>query len=524
MTRNRLCEELKKPISIKSVFMIAFALGILCHMAMYTQFYLGHDANTFYNSNARWDLIMGRFAGTYVKKLHNSLQMPWMIGIISNLFIATSIAIMASILRIKRMVPGVMLAIVTVTWPSVTSYHGYLYMLTQFSFAMLTSVLSVYVIERWNHGWLFSVGLSVISLGCYQSYIGLTAVLMLLRIVQECVSGGSVKRTVVYGVRCLSILIVSLGLYYWLWQLLMDVKGYEATAYRNMNTLGYEYILVMFSELKYVYKYVYDYFMRPFKSYMPFIVRLSIISAFVIATIGIYRKIYKNGERGIFEKLGRVVLCSVCYLLFPLGMNTGHFLGRSEPGTQMEMAFILPVLLAIMVCDESIDNRKHALKGYNLISAASLFICVFLSGYNGTYGANACYLKLKYNHESALVSVSQTLNVISAEERYTLDTPVVLLGDYEDIPYRTIQGFEWCDDVTGMNSSSFTYGEPMFAIFRQYCPALNIVWDYQDFVNLPEVQELEALPSNRCKTWVGDTLVIKVNGIHERYQESVYPI
>lgn len=336
--------------------LIAFAIGVICHFSAYTNIYLGHDASSFWNYNSNWDIVTGRYVGTLVKELHGSLQAPWMIGMISNLLLALGVGMMVRILSLKKMLTSCMVAAVVMTWPTITSSHGYLYMLSQFSMAMLLSIAAVYTVDRNRYGWVLSILFLVMSLACYQAYIGLTAGLMLLRILRECEEAKRCDQEIIrIGIKYLAILGISLVIYYSIWKCLMEAYDLNATNYKNMDQLGLEYILNLLLQLDMVYNYVFRYFFQPdWPSYIPSILKILMMSSFLVFSIRLFYRIIKK-RKAMIESIASVGIAAIVYLLFPLAMNAGQFLSGSQSYAAMEMAFSLPILFVLQQVDDVID-------------------------------------------------------------------------------------------------------------------------------------------------------------------------
>ena len=103
---------------------VIFAMAF--HFIAYTNYYLGHDAAKFYSRNDSWDIVTGRYVGIGVKALHNFLQTPYLIGVISSCFMAITILCLVKIFRIRTPLGTAALAVCSVAWPSYIMQHIYI--------------------------------------------------------------------------------------------------------------------------------------------------------------------------------------------------------------------------------------------------------------------------------------------------------------------------------------------------------------------------------------------------------------
>jgi hypothetical protein len=490
-------------------FISTVIVGLLAHLYIYTNLYLGHDAALLHNYVPSLDIITGRFASIVVRYLNGALQTPWLIGYISLIFLGVASALICKILKITKPVYIVLISATIVTWPTITSMHCFVFATSVFSFSILMACMAAYVTDRYKFGFIAGIPLIVVSMGCYQTLWGLSAALLLICMIRNiCINHDEgVRAVLVKLLRYAATLILGFIAYFGLWKLTMNISGLAAIEYKGMDDLGYSSASEFLNVLYTTYRTVYWFFLRPDRfSYYPSWLMVVCCISVVIAICLIFVLIVK---RKIYKSPVKLFLLAVCFLLFPIAINCTELFSKSLSVNVLGFfAFALPFFLLPMVLSQ-LDLRKVSYKKYIAVMCISV-IPLICSSLNGLYGANASYLKLDANYHIAISQVSQYMSRISAVEGYETGTPIALIGFAN--PFKP-SGFEWCRDITGVFDSALTYSNINVAIFSMINPGTNVVWDATPYANLPSVQALKSYPSNDCVVWVDDTLVFRLSDV-----------
>lgn len=464
---------------------------------------MGHDASGVCLFSPGWDIVTGHYLGTYIKELHGSLYTPWLIGVIALLFLGLSAILICRLLGIKNPVCLAVVSAAIVTWPTVTSMHSYLYMATQFSFAILAACMAAYVTDRKKYGFLAGIPFLAASMACYQSEWGTCAALLLLCIVRESLNPKTKAKTLL--VKCtLSavVLIVGFLVYYGLWNAVLEVNGLTRTDYLGMNTMGYSSLSEFFTVLVSAYRRVFSFFLVPnTQSYYPFYLM-------VAGCIGILLALYLIATRIRQEKMQKqptklLVLCA-CLAVLPLAININEVFSKSMSTTSLSrFAWLIPFFcLPMLLATEKGQNRKQ------LVVRGISIAVLLLSSVNGIWGANATYLKLESNYHRSISLITQYTSRIISESGYEADTPVAIIGK----PQPSVRdGFEWVEDVMGAEDTSLTYAGSIRGQIKTLNPDIHLVEDIVPYENLEEVAALSCFPANDCVIWVDDVLILKLS-------------
>ena len=101
----KVLENIKGSItsSDKKVFLTACIAGFITHGFRFAnKFYCEDSFNYLYTISASWTTSIGRFLLKYVENVRGPLEITWLIGVLSVLWIAIASVIMVRTLDIKR--------------------------------------------------------------------------------------------------------------------------------------------------------------------------------------------------------------------------------------------------------------------------------------------------------------------------------------------------------------------------------------------------------------------------------------
>ncbi len=498
---------LKSPSGIS--LLSTLIIGLIVHLYIYTNIYFGHDASEIMNYSPGWDIVTGRFVGTFIKQIHNSLQLPFLIGIISLVLLGFSSVLICKMLEIEKTIFIIATSALIVSWPTIIGNNCYYYMAGQFCMAIFASILAAFVTDRFKLGYLASIPIIVISMACYQSYWGTAATLLLICLIRDIL--GNYKKTsliILHGIKSLIMLVTGFAIYYLLWNYILSVNSLEATAYRGMDSMGYASVEEFFVYLKGTYYTVAKFFLKQnFMSYYPVYLMVAVWVGLAFALGLIFNIIIKCK---LYKQSIKLILLILMVFLMPIAMNCVELFSKGTTQNVLsQFAFLAPLLVLIMLISKT-DGDPGLIKDVRLkITAFGVSILVFLLCFaNGLYGANITYVKLEINYDNALSYVTQCLSRIHAEEGYNTDTPVAIVGQPKTFGKT---GFEWTRDISGASDTALTYTGPINAFFRRLDPGVNLVYDSSPYLEAANVMSLEAFPNNNCITWVEGTLIVKLS-------------
>lgn len=418
--------------SSRLYFAVSFLVGILTYGFCFTNKLEQMDdlACMFYTGAS---MSSGRWGLDITKHFLPSYSIPWLNGILSVLLLSLSICIIIKLFNIKHKILSVLLSAIIISFPSQTVTFGYMYTSTHYAFAVLLTVIAVYLLCSNNSLGSFAVSslLLVFSLSIYQAYIALAVSLFLVYIIYLCISTEMPSKSILYcGLRLFLSLCISAAVYFVITFLLMKFSSTQFNSYAESSMRGgflHNLRVAITSFVGYFYKGYYDLISTPVSQ-----VAHIIVAALTIALIIIKILKYWNSD------LMRAILIIICIILFPLGVNCVRVIS-SQFHNVMLLSFISVYVLACIVFDASVSSDNNTFF-FNL-SKDFTAIAMFAVICTNILFANNVYLKMFFQLEEAKSFYTNIATVLSETPGYDKNTVVAIVGDASDnffvYPYDT---------------------------------------------------------------------------------------
>ncbi len=196
-----------------------FLWGLIAHGFMFANNNLSWDSlgqmiEGFYPNSGK--VAIGRiFVPIYEFLTRGLVTIPWLIGVLSLLYIGIALIFIAKIFNLRSALSLFLIAGVLTVNPTVTSIAStYISDLDADMLAMLLSVLSVYCWQKMRRGYLWGAIPLMFALGLYQSYISTTIVLIIFVCVLELLKGVTSKDILQKGFSAIGMILIAGGLYF----------------------------------------------------------------------------------------------------------------------------------------------------------------------------------------------------------------------------------------------------------------------------------------------------------------------
>lgn len=491
-----------------------FLWGILAHGYGFMHDSFSHDSlNEFNGANGgnAWKIQLGRFViPVYKAVFRTDLTLPWLVGILSLLWIGLAVFLVIRIFKIESkvlvfLIAGIFTANITVAATSATYMHDF----DCDMFALLCSVLAMYFWRNVRRGGLLGAIFVAISLGIYQSYLSVTIVLVMFVCILDLLKEKGFKSVLNVGLKAVGMLLLGCIIYYVVMQLVLNVTGIELAS-GDSNNLDKMLELTPRSILLLTYYAYRDCFSRLVSVISPYpaaLVKgttwLMLLAAAAALLAGLW-----NQRLSVLEKL----LCVGLVLLLPLGMNLMYILTGGEVHDLMVYAVWLFYLLVLLLLDWFGKHCDGKSKPMNCLCMVLIFVLL----YGNVQTANALYLKKDMEQDAFLSLMTRVLYKMEDCDEYVPGkTPVVFVGNSDQLN-DNISGFENYSGITG-SWGAWTAG--MSEDFRcrtyfQYVlnnPALiasGSVWEGMQ-TDL-RVSKMPCYPSDGCIAMIDGVLVVKL--------------
>lgn len=207
--------------------------GFLAHGFAFANKLLNHDEAAFLFSKGN-TLSLGRWGLDLIDRLLPNVSMPWIYGILTIFLIAISVCIMVNLLPLRSRWAQALAAGLVLTFPSLTGTFSFMFTSSSYGTAFFLAVLAIWLIEqpRRVHR-ILGLGCMVLSLSIYQAYICLSAGLLVCIIIRRLLDGEDAPAVLRRGLAYVGFLVLALGIYYGLTQLILRLKHVEMSSYAS---------------------------------------------------------------------------------------------------------------------------------------------------------------------------------------------------------------------------------------------------------------------------------------------------
>ena len=233
----------------KLAFLTALVVGIITHITFITEMIFSQDGlwnSLSYSVPTDWEMCLGRWGIFLADKVVNYLAIPNITGVISILIIAISTVFVVDTLKLKNTITVFLASAAMVVAPSLTSTMIYAYTSVAYCMAMLLTVLSVWLIFKKASNIytrilniIFALVTFVISLGIYQSYMGVVIGLTAMRLIRDLFDNEiSTKWFFIHGLIMVFVVIVGGLSYSWVTEIILDNMDLEMVNYKGLSNIG----------------------------------------------------------------------------------------------------------------------------------------------------------------------------------------------------------------------------------------------------------------------------------------------
>lgn len=458
-------------------------------------------------TSGRWLLtVLGEFAG----EMGFSYNLHWVNGVVFLLLLALAAVLTADILRLRSRSFGMLTGLLFVVFPSVTATMMFRYTVLYYGIAILLSIGSVWLTERYRYGGIPAALCLALSMGIYQAYVPFAITLFILLLLQKTLSGdadfpGLVKRGIYYCV----ILAAGVVLYFVGLHLCLALFGTQLSDYNGVDSMGKLSLAQLPGLLKLT---VYNFCMLPLNNYCGLagmkLIRICYVLLGAVSGILLVMALILK-----VRKLLPAALAAVLCGLLPVAVN---FIQIMCPDGWIYTLMVYPFVLigcvpmVILEAGESCFRQSR-----NWERALLLVLSVLCVSY--AYETNVVYSAQHYGNRQMENYASSLITQVRMTEGFTPDKEWVFLGQIEDPLLRS--GWDYETRYGGSESMKGLMNRPTrWYWFQVYCgywvPSADAQTE-ERFSQMEEVQQMPCWPSKGSIQVIDDHVVIKFQEVSE---------
>lgn len=513
---KRIIEKLGK--SSRVAFCTAMLSGLFCHMSILLSDVPNHDglASMYFDQNM---ITSGRWFLEITAGISSFYSLPWLIGILSVIYLSFSAAVIVKIFDINNSFIAAAIAALVVTFPSLAGNFAYVFTMDGYMLGLLLCLLAVLAVKpaadgtKKKYSWILGGIFLAFGMGTYQAYLSVTILLCFFLSVKILYGNDSIKKKIREILDFLLMGITGLGLYYVLLQILLKIQGKVLASYQGISAMAEGNKIGILSTIKLMYSDFINFTLKS-KVVMPNVLSMVCLVVLMALAVGlILRDCYK---KGFFKKASFYICGLVLLLIIPCLTNSILLISADVTyHVLMRYQWIVFVIFALSVIDENIKDKEGNVWG--LISWLTL-AAAFVLAFTYTVTDNIAYSNLEKKYEKTYAYCLRLADRIEQTEGYYQGIPIAMVGvvGQDNFPTTDITS-DVTGGIIGVSGDFLLYkGENYADFFKHYLGiTLNVLpEDYViEFYNTDMYASMASFPDAGSTKVVDGILYIKTENV-----------
>jgi hypothetical protein len=404
-----------------------FVAGILVHFSLLSYQVTNADGicNSVYKLGTTSEMRLGRWAIHFVEIARHGLVLPVMSVLVSLLMLSFTALVLRELLGLRSPLHILLMAGLLASYPQVASTLIYFYCSDAYFLSLFLSVLGVFLTAKGNRWVSIIPGAAclVVSMGLYQSYVGVSIALCFLIVLQDLLkdtlSLGQVFRR---AGRLMAMIVLGGAGYFVSMKIALRMAGVIAAHYRGIDQIGHFNLSQLPSHAsRSLYEFFAFYLTDDFLknswwglNRVYFV--LMLIGAFVSLSLVLQKRPWHDRTR-----LGLLLLCVP---MFPIAHEAIVFLApQTRAGILMLPQMVLPFLLLLAFCEQLRLNRRGAVLQWGAV-ALCLLLC-----FQYALLSNAVYLRMDLDTQRTEAAALQGLTMLEHHPDFGPDKKIAFVGN-----------------------------------------------------------------------------------------------
>ena len=500
------------------IFISTFLFGLLGHAYRYFNPIFSHDSvYDLYSDHNYWQISLGRFLQPVYTAFRGAVSAPYLIGILSLVWLSISIVLIVTLLNIHTKyfqiaICGILSTSYTLTYLNAT----YIPWSDIDMLALALSVFSVYCLKKHHNGLLISSSLLACSLALYQSFIQVSIIILMIIICNSIIECKTLKGIFNECLQYLLMLILGLFIYYIALHIVLRFTGVVlANTYNGISDVTNIQPTSFLTLLINSYSYAAIYIIAP-ETYNRLTVAILNIALLIFALYLIVRISHLKEL-----KSDRIILLFLVVLSMPIGMNFVFLLSKGMVHSLMTFSFQFVYIFLLLLIEKYNDiTTNRFLCSVQQMSKKSYAVLIII-GYvifNNIVFSNSAYLKKDLQYNATISIMTRILDRMEQTEGFIPGkTQVVFVGDLNENGSisESRPGFEY---INGTGFWDFNYSVTYHDTYQYYFEnilgyPINIADEKtsNEYKCQTAIEKMPVFPAKESCKMIKDVMVVKLS-------------
>lgn len=492
----------------KTAFAAAVIIGLCVHLFKFANTLPNHDSPYSYYDPQNI-ITSGRWFLTVACGISSYYDLPWLIGMLSILYLALTSVIVTDIFGIENPLVIILASGLLMAYPSITETLFFEYTADGYFLSMLLAAAAsrITTMDRINVPRMLIASLCIcFSCGIYQAYVSFALVLSACCFIVILLENSRpVKECWIWVGKQAAVYAMGLGAYYLIWQICMKAQGVTAGSYQGIDQVGsltVSMILHGFVEIVeelMLFFFEWNVFRNGWSVYAAL---NGVFLTLMAASVGI-----ACFRTGILRRVHHFVLMLLCLAALPLCMCMWCFASETVDYRPMMLGStcILYIFTAVLL-----DRWGKPL----LANLTGIILALVI--FNNAVQANICYFYLDECYERTYATALEMVLRIRPAVEETGATKLVIAGNIR--PEVALDANEPTDRIHLLSpvleeTLMFDHIHVTMILDHMYDLGLEMVPDQEagDLAQTELVAQMGEWPASDSLRIIGDTVVIKLD-------------
>ncbi|MEK4424086.1 glucosyltransferase domain-containing protein [Solibacillus sp. FSL K6-1523] len=489
----------------KLAFIITVIFGTLTHLFIFTNRIPNHDSlHSFYHNQSI--LYSGRFTLGPAASLSSYFDLPWIIGILSVVYLSILVTLIVALFDIKSKLSIILISGLIVTFPTIGATFTYLYTADAYMLGYALALLAIYITIKYKRGFLYSWMLMLFAIGIYQATLSVFLVFSILYIIKRLTETTADIRIIANSLsKLIFTFVISLGIYALIFKIYQ--KYNNIVSYQGLDEAGNIGLTTIKNALyNSLYQYGTFYFRGFITNYDIKLFEILNVIIFLLCTI-MFIKVMVTSKIKLINK----IVIFILILLIPFSSFIMYFISPSvEYHTLMKFSLVAVYISLVIIYSEYFERTKKI-----SLSWITIIILIVTIGNNAIIN-NIAYLNAEIKYERSQSMLNRIAVKSEGLENYKDAKKIMVVGGlkmWTKISSDTVaNSIPW---MTGaMGEHILTSQSRIRNMFEYYLGVYLHEVSKEQAVQIRESNEykqMETWPANESVKVIDDVLVIKFN-------------
>lgn len=370
--------------------------------------------------------VLARWMLDNINWISGDWSVPWTDGFITILLFSIGACFVVSALELRHVTSVVLVPIVMLTYPGVSSILGFTFTSDSYAFGAMCACAGAYFIRRYKYGFIAGFACLVMSLGCYQAFLPVAISILCTGWIKDLVSEGKNPKEIIIDIvkSTLTVLLATvtyIGIANLLYPNMPGNNGVDEMGSIEISMLP----LLVWRAIRKTVKY----FIFEPMSFVNTEMHVANIACVVLAVcaIGIMfiiNKVYKN--------VGKILLLAIICLTYPIVLSLIYVMAPDANVSMLMLyAYVIMYVLAIMMCEMVADTIDlHKLPKCMVAFCAASVIAILFVGHSNFIIDNDAYFRSYIAYERVKDYYSRIMTQVESQDGYKYGDKVAILGEF----------------------------------------------------------------------------------------------